>query len=286
VSQPSIIAGYFGSGLPYNRFGHGSRIAVIFQGLMFEHKPLARLSAPLMTRMYRFLDAQYTTYLVSRKPGLPRGYSMQNMADDYAEMIREQFGGPVDVIGTSTGGSIAQHFVANHPNLVRRLVIHSSAYTLGELGKQAQLRIAHFARQRQWWAANAVVWRLLVPPSWAGGVVVALGSRVMALHAPGDPADLIITIEAEDQHDFKSRLAEIHVPTLVVAGENDPFYTAGLFRETAAGISHARLILYSGMGHPAMGKQFEHDVLMFLIENNTRTMQADSGMLATSKVEW
>jgi pimeloyl-ACP methyl ester carboxylesterase len=60
------------------------------------------------------------------------------------------------------------------------------------------------------------------------------------------------------------RLAEIRVPTLVVGGDNDPFYTQRLFRETAEGIPNARLILYQGMGHPAFGKQFRRDVLAFL----------------------
>ncbi|MCJ7695456.1 MAG: alpha/beta hydrolase, partial [Anaerolineaceae bacterium] len=58
------------------------------------------------------------------------------MADDYAVMIREEFAPPVDVIGTSTRGSIAQHFAADHPDLVRRLVIHSSAYTLGDAARK------------------------------------------------------------------------------------------------------------------------------------------------------
>ncbi|MDY6878505.1 MAG: alpha/beta hydrolase [Chloroflexota bacterium] len=75
------------------------------------------------------------TYSVTRKPGLPDGYSMQDMSDDYAVMIREEFGHPFDVIGVSTGGSIAQHLAADHPDLVRRLVIHSSAYTLSDTGK-------------------------------------------------------------------------------------------------------------------------------------------------------
>ena len=34
-----VTAGYFRSGLPYNRFGHGPRPLVIFQGLVFENKP-------------------------------------------------------------------------------------------------------------------------------------------------------------------------------------------------------------------------------------------------------
>ena len=56
------------------------------------------------------------------------GYTFNDMAADYAAMIREEFGGPMDVIGVSTGGSIVQHLAADHPDVVRRLVIHSSAH--------------------------------------------------------------------------------------------------------------------------------------------------------------
>ena len=72
-----------------------------------------------------------------------------------------------------------------------------------------------------------------------------------------------MTVEAEDRHDFRDRLAQITAPTLVVAGDKDPFYTEALFRATAEGIPHARLILYKGMGHPAHGKQFRRDVRGF-----------------------
>ena len=78
----------------------------------------------------------------------------------------------------------------------------------------------------------------------------------------------MITIEAEDRFNFKDRLAEITAPTLLVAGGRDPFYSEALFRETAAGIPNAKLILYPGMGHPASGKQFERDVLTFLREES------------------
>jgi hypothetical protein len=47
----------------------------------------------------------------------------------------------------------------------------------------------------------------------------------------------------------------------------DPFYTETLFRETAAGIPNARLVLYRGMGHPASGKQFQKDLRSFLLRD-------------------
>ena len=81
---------------------------------------------------------------------------------------------------------------------------------------------------------------------------------------PPDPSDGLVEIEAEDKHDFKERLAEIKVPTLVIGGENDCFYP---IRETAARIPSARLILYKNAGHMAiMKRQFGEDVLAFLTE--------------------
>jgi pimeloyl-ACP methyl ester carboxylesterase len=270
VAQSKAAAGYFRSNLPYNRFGHGPRNLVVFQGLLFENKPLAGLMLGISSGMYTFLDQDYTTYMVTRKPGLPDGYTLQNMSDDYAAMIQEEFGGPIDVIGLSTGGSIALHFAADHPDLVRRLVIHSSAYILGDAAKTFQMHLGHLARQRQWRAAYAALFGFIAPRSgvmkYAAKPLVWLGALLggMILGAPEDPSDLVVTIEAEDKHDFKDRLAEIRAPTLVVGGDDDPFYAERLFRETAEGIPNARLILYQGMGHPASGKQFSRDVLTFL----------------------
>ena len=138
-------AGYFRSRLPYNRFGHGPRTLVIFQGLMFENKPQSGLTFG----MYNFLREDYTAYSVLRRPGLPSGHTLGDMAGDYAAMIRDEFGGPVDVIGVSTGGSIVQHFAADHPHLVRRLVIHSSAHTLNAAGKAMQMEVGRLAAQRR-----------------------------------------------------------------------------------------------------------------------------------------
>ncbi|MFW5713592.1 MAG: alpha/beta fold hydrolase [Brevefilum sp.] len=259
-------SGYFPNGLPYVRAGKGPKPLVIFQGLMFENKPQS-----FMTFGYGFLKKDYTLYAVLRRPGLSHGYTLRAMADDYAEMIWQAFGGPVDVIGVSTGGSIAQHFAADHPNLLRRLVIHSSAHTLGEAGKQLQLEIGHLAQQGRTAQASQALTRFILPSTGIWKLVnkpLAWTSvRLLSLGAKPDLTDLVITIKAEDQHAFIDRLSEIKAPTLVIAGTDDPFYSPDLFRETAAGITHARLVLYEKMRHPAIGKQFERDVYAFLGED-------------------
>lgn len=125
---------------------------------MFENRPQFGLVSP-----YGFLKDAYNVFAVLRKPGLPEGYNLKDMADDYASTIQEKFGGPVDIIGVSTGGSIAQHFAADHPELVRRLVLHSSAHMLSEAGKQLQLKVSRLAQQGQWYAANAAMMGFILP---------------------------------------------------------------------------------------------------------------------------
>lgn len=258
------VPGRFSGGLPYARVGSGPRALVVFDGLGADNTV-----SPMMARMmYGFLGEAYTVYLVTRRQGLPQGFTLADMADDYAAMITEEFGGPVDVIGVSTGASIALHFAADHPELVRRLVLHSGAHTLNDEAKRVQLEFARLGELGRWQAAFALLMRTALPRRGLLGALARPLAPVvgwfMSRRPPRDASDLVVTVTAEDALAFRDRLPEIHVPTLVAGGTADPFYSADLFRETAEGIPGARLALYEGMGHAAHGKQFHRDVLAFL----------------------
>jgi pimeloyl-ACP methyl ester carboxylesterase len=270
VGLAGAASGRTRSGLPYNRFGGGPGILVVFQGMQFENRPLSGLPVWLFRNLYRRLEAHYTTYLLTRRPGLPEGYSLRDMSDDYAATIREELGGPVDVVGLSTGGLIAQHFAADHPDLVRRLVLHSSAHRLSEEARRLQERVRELALERRWRAAHAAVFAAMAPRRGVMGKLaratawLAVPFGGLLLGRPSDPSDLAVTYAASNAHEFVDRLDRIQVPTLVVGGEQDPFYAPASFRETAEGIPNARLILYERAGHPASGRRFARDLLEFL----------------------
>ena len=66
-----------------------------------------------------------TVFVVDDEPDLLRcvgeilqDYSIQNMSDDYAVMVGNEIKAPVDLMGISTGGPIAQQFAADHPAVV------------------------------------------------------------------------------------------------------------------------------------------------------------------------
>jgi pimeloyl-ACP methyl ester carboxylesterase len=258
-------SGFSSDGLPYRRVGVGARPLVVFAGLSFENRPVSKLLA----RSFRFVGSDYTVWVLGRRRGMPSGYSLSDMAADCARFVRAHLEGPIDVLGSSTGGSIALHFGAEHGDLVRRLVVHSAAHRLGDVGRATQMRAAEHAEALRWREAYGVMLEGILPRAGLLGALrlplVRVGSKIgAAADHPEDPSDFVITVHAEDKLAFAERLQEIAAPTLVIAGADDPMYSRALFEETAAGIQGARLVLYPGMGHPARGARFRRDVRAFL----------------------
>jgi pimeloyl-ACP methyl ester carboxylesterase len=62
------------------------------------------------------------------------------------------------------------------------------------------------------------------------------------VRGPEHWADMATTIEAEDGFDLASCPVPIAAPTLIVAGRDDRFYSAALFRQTAQLIAGATCI--------------------------------------------
>lgn len=251
--------------LPYARISGGPRTLVVLEGLSLENKAPSGRALRLLRWAYKRYTSDYSVYQVARRPGVPAGYTTRDMADDYARWLQGRFGGPVDVIGFSSGGEVAQYLAADHGELVGRLVLSDTGCRLGEDAK-ALLRAARDkAAMGRAAEAQADIANQMDFGRFAQGLVKLLGKRL--IREPGDASDYIAAIEADLGHDATDALPEIVAPTLVVAGSRDFFFPEPILRETAERIPHATLRIYDGVGH-AVGKthkrRFETEVLGFL----------------------
>ena len=147
-------------------------------------------------------------------------------------------------------------------------VLAMAGYCLREEAKQLQRRVGILAQEGRWGAAYSTLITGVYPHGIKRSVFQVLMGLFGMIGAPDSASDGVVEIEAEDSHDFKERLGEIKVPTLVIGGEDDYFYP---IQETAEGIPNAMMVLYPEFGHNALfahSRQFVTDVRIFLNEHN------------------
>ena len=235
------------AGQPTLSWGAGPPV-VALPGLSARNANPRGMDRTIQTDGLQAVAERFTVHLLQRRPGLRPGTTVSDLAADVADAIGELGGGPVPVVGISTGGSVALQLAVDHPGLVSRLVVGCGAMRLSAAGRARQAALAELTRAgrpRAAWAqlapalagtlpGRAVMWPLL----WLGG-----GPQ-------GDDAgDLLATVAAEDAYDVGPRLGEVRAPTLVVVGGRDGFYGAQLAHDTARAIPDGHLLLYPRSSH-------------------------------------
>ena len=185
----------------------------------------------------------------------PEQYSLSDMAEDSAGLLRKLEIAPAHVVGASMGGMIGQMLAAEHPEVVRSLTsimsttgsrwhgqpalavyryllkppprdrdgyIERSAAVFGLVGSTGFDRDEQYVRER---AAR----------SFDRGFDVRAGGRQLgAVIASGDRTNT---------------LKSIKTPTLVIHGTVDKMVRPSGGRATAKAIPGARLLMIEGMGH-------------------------------------
>lgn len=199
-------------------------------------------------RPFAALMRERRVHLVSRKPGLSQEVTMADLADQHATAIGGHFTGPVDLVGISTGGLVAQQLAADHPALLRRLVLIGTASRVGDVGRVARRECAAHLRRSERLAAYAALGQgAAVSP--VGRLVASYMLRAMEpIDRAHHPPDLIAMLQAEIAFDITDRLPEIRTPTLVIAGDRDASYPVELVRRTADRLPDARLVLFPRRG--------------------------------------
>ncbi len=257
--------------LCYETFGEPSDpTALLVMGLGTQmvawHEDFCRQLAARGLHVVRFdnRDIGRSTHMGSRPPTVVQllarskraaKYTLTDMADDAAGLLRELDLAPAHVIGASMGGMIAQTLAANHPTLVSTLVSIMSNTGHRRSGQPA-LRIypallRRAPREREAFVAHA---KRLFTAIGSTGLPLDLDDlRELAEisydrdHDPHGAGRQLAAIIASG--DRTADLRRIAIPTLVIHGTADPLVNPSGGRATARAIAGAELMEIEGMGH-------------------------------------
>jgi pimeloyl-ACP methyl ester carboxylesterase len=182
-------------------------------------------------------------------------YTLADMADDAAGLLRELGLPAAHVIGASMGGMIAQTLAARHPEQVRSLtsiMSNTGALTNG----QPALRLYPFFLRRPAIGREQYIahfQRLFAAIGSTGLPREPEEIRELAAlsydrdHDPAGAGRQLAAIIASG--DRTRELRKVVAPTLVVHGTADPLVSRSGGRATARAIKGAKLMNVPGMGH-------------------------------------
>lgn len=151
----------------------------------------------------------------------------------------------VALIGHGLGGMVAQEVVLRRPDLVNRLVLTGSTSGAGACWAQdAQHQLAQLAHNNMQQLAEAVLPTQTGPLALAEGV--ALARHCMARVSP---VTYRLALQAQADFDREAALSQIHVPTLLLAGEHDRCASGEAVARMAGKIHGSRWVQMPGIGH-------------------------------------
>lgn len=254
-------AGRYGNGYSYVRMGdrRNDKILVI-PGVNDEM--IRSTSYPLFLRYhFRGLLDHYRVVVASRKEGLESGKTVEEMAEEYREILEEE--GKCHVLGVSLGGMIAQQ-LANRTEKIDKMVLGLTAAELGEKGSDLikyWIKLLEEDREKEFY--KQVIHDTFKGPEKHLYSVLArqFGGRVSS----PPKSDLITVCEACLEHDASEALGRIENETLFIGAEHDQFFPKGKIEPTAEKIGAE--IKYIQGGHAAFYQkhsQFHEKVLRFL----------------------
>jgi 3-oxoadipate enol-lactonase len=193
-------------------------------------------------------------------------YTMAELADDAARLLRELDTGPVVWVGLSMGGMVGQELALRHPSLVRALVLANttSGYPEAARAVWAQ-RIATVHAEGIEAIADAVMGRYFHDGFRAdkAGTVARFRRRLVSTDADGYAG----CCSAVGQVDTTARLGRIGVPALVIAGELDQGTPVSMAQTLADGMPNASLVVLKDASHLSAVEQpaaFRAAVMRFI----------------------
>ena len=254
--MPDIDIG--GATLHFAALGAGEPILLI-PGLGLDHS-YYRFGMPLLARHLQVLAVDPRG--IGRSTKSPPPYTVEAWADDFAVMIDKLGFGPIHVLGSSLGGSIALALAQRHPGKLKSLMVVGGFSELDratELNFRLRLRLIEKLGMSDEVADYMGLWTLTSKfiNSDAGYATMRANQDIIRANSAESYSAFVEALlkwgrcqpGQEREAKFTTLLDSIALPTLVVTSDNDHLIPKELSDLIAARIAGATLVVMPGAGH-------------------------------------
>ena len=259
--------------LHYATSGAGEPILLI-PGLGLDHS-YYRFGNPLLSRHLQVLAVDPRG--IGRSTKSPPPYTVEAWADDFAVMIDKLGFGPIHVLGSSLGGSMALALAQRHPGKLKSLIVVGGFSELDratELNFRLRLRLIEKLGMSDEVADYMGLWTLtrkFINSDAGFATMRANQANIRANSAQSYSAFVEALLKwgrcqpgQEREPKFTALLDSIKTPTLVVTSDNDHLIPKELSDLIAARIAGAKLVVMPGAGHIPFMEQPEEVVRIVL----------------------
>ena len=182
--------------------------------------------------------------------------TMKSLADDVADLLNQIGVSKVIFCGLSMGGYIGWEFVKNHSEMLAGLICCNTRATADDELTARARRVAAAQVLKTGAAPVAEVMRGKLFSETTIAEQPAVVDSIADIIRETKPESIAAAqIAMSQRHNFSNLLAEIDVPTLVIAGSDDSITPASEMQLMAMAIDGATFVEISEVGHMSPSEQ-------------------------------
>jgi 3-oxoadipate enol-lactonase len=226
-----------GARVHYELSGPGATDVLVFSNSLGTNLSMWDGQVAALSQSFRIL--RYDTRGHGQSPVTPGPYTIEQLTDDVVALLDQLRLERVRFCGLSMGGMIGMALALRTPQRLRQLILCSTAPKIGS-AEIWNARIETVRRGGMAAVVDAVLERWYTPPFRASAPQAIAATRSMLLTTPAEGYGACCA--ALRDADLRDRIADITVPTLIIAGSLDPVTTPADGRFMTAKIKGSKYV--------------------------------------------
>ncbi|RFF27261.1 MULTISPECIES: alpha/beta fold hydrolase [unclassified Wenzhouxiangella] len=229
--------------------GTGDETLVLLHGLLFSHRMFDAQVAALQSR-FRCVRMDFRGQGDSEVTR--SGYDLDTLADDAIALIESLDCGPVNLLGFSMGGMVAQRVALKRPDLLRSLVLMNTSAEPEPISKRPRFAllnlVARFIGLKK--VAPKILPILFSERFIEDPAYLEERERWLAMVTANDRIGVSRAVHGVvSRKSILERIHQIQLPTLIIAADQDRATPPARARNMQERIDGSKLVMIEDSGH-------------------------------------